>query len=71
MEVGALEVTARVSLGKLDGEGYGLACELEVAMPGAPREVAESMVDKARRNCPYSKATRANVDTRVTIARHG
>lgn len=65
--LGAIEVTARVSLGKLDGEGYGLAAELDVSLPGVAPDVAERIVETAKRNCPYSNATRGNVETRVTI----
>lgn len=71
LALGPIEVTARVSLGKLEGEGYGLAAELDVALPGVPPELAERIVGKARRNCPYSNATRGNVETRVTIVQAG
>lgn len=71
LEVGSIEVTARVSLGKLEGEGYGLAVELDVALPGVTAEAAERIVDKAKRNCPYSNATRGNVETRVAIVQAG
>lgn len=69
--LGPIEVTARVSLGKLDGEGYGLAVELDVALPGVAHELAERIVEKAKRNCPYSNATRGNVETHVTIVQAG
>lgn len=68
---GPVEVTARVSLGKRDGEGYGLAAELDLALPSVERTVAENIVEKAKRKCPYSNATRGNVETRVTIVQAG
>ena len=71
LELGPIEVTARVSLGKLDGEGYGLAAELDVALPGVELSIAEAIVEQAKRNCPYSNATRGNVETRVTIVQAG
>lgn len=71
LELGPIEVTARVSLGKLDGEGYGLAAELDVSLPGVAADMAERIVDAAKRNCPYSNATRGNVETRVTIVQAG
>lgn len=71
LELGPIEVVARVSLGKLDGEGYGLAAELDVALPGVELSVAEAIVEQAKRNCPYSNATRGNVETRVTIVQAG
>lgn len=67
LDLGPIQVTARVTLGKLEVEGYGLAAELDVALPGVEPAVAEAIVAQAKRNCPYSNATRGNVETRVTI----
>lgn len=67
LAIGPIEVRSRVSLGKLDGEGYGLAVELDVLLPGIGTDIATRIVEKAQRNCPYSNATRGNVETRVTI----
>lgn len=67
LDVGTVEVTARIGLAKLDGEGYGLTAELDVALPDIPRDKAEAIIEQAKRNCPYSNATRGNVETRVTL----
>ncbi len=67
LTIGPIEVRARVSLGKLDGQGYGLAVELDVLLPGIGTDIATRIVENARSNCPYSNATRGNVETRVTI----
>lgn len=60
-------VTAEVSLGRTD-EGYGLSVVLEVSLPGVDRQVAEKLVDAAHQGCPYSRATRGNVDVELRIA---
>ncbi|HCT77003.1 MAG TPA: Ohr subfamily peroxiredoxin [Micromonosporaceae bacterium] len=62
-------VTAEVSLGAI-GEGrYGLAVVLRVALPEtiAP-EVATKLVDATHQVCPYSNATRGNIDVQVTLS---
>ncbi|MCP2257342.1 peroxiredoxin, Ohr subfamily [Streptoalloteichus tenebrarius] len=59
-------VTANVSIGK-DADGFGLAVELVVALPGHDRAVAEDLVAKAHQMCPYSRATRGNVEVTLTV----
>jgi osmotically inducible protein OsmC len=60
-------VTALVGLGKLDDGGFGLDVELRVSVAGVPRDQAEELVAKAHRLCPYSRATRGNLDVRITL----
>jgi len=60
-------VTAEVSIGK-QGEGYGLSAELVVTLPGVEREVGEKLVDAAHQVCPYSNATRGNIDVALRVA---
>ncbi|HMC51832.1 MAG TPA: organic hydroperoxide resistance protein [Acidimicrobiales bacterium] len=60
-------VTARVGLGTGDGGGFGLAVELLVEMPDVERAVAEDLVAKAHAVCPYSNATRGNIDVKLGI----
>ena len=62
-----VQVAAKVSLGKID-TGYGLAVELVVHLPGLDRDVAQALVEKAHRTCPYSNATRGNIDVTLTLA---
>ena len=47
--------------------GFGLDIGLEIALPGMPKPEAEALVAKAHQVCPYSNATRNNVDVRLTI----
>lgn len=49
-----------------DGNSAVLSAELDVHIPGIPVEEAQALADKAHRVCPYSKATRNNIDVRVT-----
>jgi Ohr subfamily peroxiredoxin len=59
-------VTARVGLGRLDAGGYGLTVTLGVNLPGMDRDAAEALVAKAHQTCPYSNATRGNIDVALT-----
>ena len=61
------EVSASVSIGTLDSGGFGLAVELDVSIPNVSPEVAETLVAKAHEVCPYSNATRGNVDVTLTV----
>ena len=60
-------VTAEVGIGK-QGEGFGLQVELVVGLPGVEQEVGEKLVDAAHQVCPYSNATRGNVDVTLRVA---
>ncbi|HUJ64859.1 MAG TPA: organic hydroperoxide resistance protein [Acidimicrobiales bacterium] len=60
-------VTARVTLGTIDGGAFGLAAELDVALPGVERRQAEKLVKEAHKVCPYSNATRGNVDVVLKV----
>ncbi|HET9621679.1 MAG TPA: organic hydroperoxide resistance protein [Kofleriaceae bacterium] len=64
---GNFTVTAKVTLGKV-GEGYGIAADLEISMPDLPRDQAQALVDAAHQVCPYSKATRGNIEVNVKLA---
>jgi lipoyl-dependent peroxiredoxin len=60
-------VAAKVHLGQLDGTGFGLAAELEVALPAMDLAAAEELVAKAHEICPYSNATRGNITVGIKI----
>src|SRR5215208_1490979 len=59
-------VDAEVDLGTNDG-GYLLRARLNVSLPGLDREVAQEIVDAAHQICPYSKATRGNIDAQINL----
>jgi osmotically inducible protein OsmC len=67
IDVSGTEVSATVSLGMLPSGGFGIAAELDVAVPSVDRATAESLVAKAHEVCPYSNATRGNVDVVLTV----
>lgn len=61
-------VAAKIHFGALDGgDGYGLAAELEIALPALDRAAAEALMTKAHRICPYSNVTRGNMDVALTL----
>ncbi len=60
-------VTARITLGTIDGGAFGLAAELDVTIPGADRRQAEKVVKEAHKVCPYSNATRGNIDVVLAV----
>jgi len=59
-------VTAEVGIGK-QGEGFGLTVELVVSLPGIDHDVAEKLVAAAHQVCPYSNATRGNIDVDLKV----
>jgi osmotically inducible protein OsmC len=60
-------VTADVSLGKTADGGVGLAVELKVEIPGVEAAKARKLVELAHQFCPYSKATRGNINVTLTV----
>ncbi len=60
-------VTTTVGIGPRSEGGFGLDIALKVALPGLERSQAEALVEKAHQVCPYSNATRNNVDVRLTV----
>lgn len=54
---------------RANDEGYFLQARLNVSLPGLDSELAQSIADAAHKICPYSKATRGNIDVVITIAK--
>ena len=67
LDVSGTEVSASVGIGMLDSGGFGLAVELDVYAPNLERAVAEELAATTHTVCPYSNATRGNVDVTLTI----
>ena len=77
----ALKLTARLEKVQLDqdptieahvgvlstDEGYELVADLKVSMPGLEKELAEKLVAGAHERCPYSRATRGNIDVTLEV----
>ncbi len=64
---GPVNITARVSIGPV-GPTYGIAVVLSVALPDVPKEQAEALMRAAHEVCPYSNATRGNIQVDLRLA---
>jgi Ohr subfamily peroxiredoxin len=67
VDVSESAITARIGLGMQDDGGFNVACELEAELPNVDRAIAEELVAKAHTVCPYSNATRGNVEVTLTV----
>ena len=59
-------IDGSVGFGAIPG-GYGIEVELKISVPGLERNLVETLVQKAHLVCPYSNATRGNIDVTLTI----
>jgi osmotically inducible protein OsmC len=67
LDVTDSEVSATVGIGATPDGAFGLEVELDVHVPNLDRPAAESLAAAAHAVCPYSNATRGNVDVRLTV----
>lgn len=58
-------ITAHVTLGQMEDKGFKLAVELHGKLDGVPAPEAQALMEAAHQVCPYSKATRGNIDVKV------
>ena len=61
-------VTVDVGIGPRDGGGFGLTVSIEAELPGVDETQARELLDQAHQVCPYSNATRGNIDVKITLA---
>lgn len=61
------EVTATVRFGKVEDGGFGIAAKLNVKVLGVDRETALSLTEAAHQACPYSRATRGNIEVELNV----
>jgi osmotically inducible protein OsmC len=61
-----LSIDGSVGIGQIPN-GFGIEVTLKVSLPGMPRADAEALVQKAHVVCPYSNATRGNIDVRLIV----
>jgi Ohr subfamily peroxiredoxin len=61
-----LAIDAEVDLGPIPG-AYGIAARLNVSLPGMDRAAAQALLDAAHKVCPYSNATRGNIDVKINL----
>jgi len=67
IQTGETSVEAKVSIGQIESGGFGLAAELAVNIPGVTLEEAQSLTEKAHEICPYSNATRNNMEVKLSV----
>ena len=60
-------VTAEVSLNSTEQGAYQLSAELHVRLPDVPRDTAQALAKAAHQVCPYSNATRGNIEVKVVV----
>jgi Ohr subfamily peroxiredoxin len=60
-------ITGKVGIGQIPG-GFGLEVELNISLPGLEQAAADELVAAAHQVCPYSNATRGNIDVRLNVA---
>ena len=60
-------VNGLVGIGPNSNGGFGLQVELNISLPGMERAAAEALVQKAHEVCPYSNATRGNIDVSIKL----
>ncbi|MDI3290816.1 organic hydroperoxide resistance protein [Polyangium sp. 15x6] len=68
VQTGPVHIEAKVSLNQDDSGGFFLAVELIGHIPNLPREQAEALMHAAHQVCPYSKATRGNIEVKLSVA---
>ena len=67
VQAGTTSVSAEVTIGKLDNGGYGLGAVLLIEIPQINKEQAQELANKAHQVCPYSNATRGNIEVKLVI----
>ena len=63
-----VSITATIGIGEnTKGEGFTICADLEVDAPGVEKDVVEQLIEAAHKVCPYSNATRGNIDVNFTV----
>jgi osmotically inducible protein OsmC len=60
-------VTATIGIGPRSEGGFGLTASLDVSLPGMDKAAAQKLVEEAHQVCPYSNATRNNIDVKLNV----
>jgi osmotically inducible protein OsmC len=68
VDMASSEVTARVGIGPQGGGGFGLTVTLVVDVPNVDKAIVEDLAAKAHMVCPYSNATRGNIEVELKVA---
>jgi osmotically inducible protein OsmC len=67
LDVNDSRITARVGIGPLSGGGFGLTATLDLDAPKLGRDEAVDLMTRAHEACPYSRATRGNIEVTLTV----
>jgi osmotically inducible protein OsmC len=67
VNAGETSVNAKISIGQIESGRFGLAAELVVNIPDVTLEVAEDLTEQAHQVCPYSNATRGNIEVKLSV----
>jgi osmotically inducible protein OsmC len=67
VDLSGTRITARVGIGPLKSGGFGLAASLDLDAPQISRGDAVELMKRAHETCPYSRATRGNIDVTLTV----
>jgi osmotically inducible protein OsmC len=68
LDVTGSHITARVGIGPLSNGGFGLTAALDLDAPNIGRDEAVELMTRAHETCPYSRATRGNIEVTLTVA---
>ena len=68
LDVDGTEVSASIGIGPLDTGGFGLTAALVIYAPKLDKATAQSLVEAAHEVCPYSNATRGNIDVELLLS---
>jgi lipoyl-dependent peroxiredoxin len=66
-DLSGTRITARVGIGPVKEGGFGLAVALDLDAPGIERDEAVDLMNRAHEACPYSRATRGNIEVMLTV----
>ena len=67
LDLGSSRITAQVGIGPVSQGGFDLAVALDLDAPGIERDEAVELMNRAHEACPYSRATRGNIDVTLTV----
>jgi Ohr subfamily peroxiredoxin len=67
VNTGETSVSAKISIGQIENGGFGLSAELAVNIPKVSLEKAAELAEEAHQVCPYSNATRGNMDVKLDV----
>ena len=67
MKTGETSVNAKISIGQIENGGFGLSADLAINIPEVSLEKAQELAEQAHQVCPYSNATRGNIEVKLTV----